>query len=241
MAEPAGAKGRDRRARAKGGRSTRIGMATAGTAVVALVAAVAVGGCGSRSIHDGAAIQSDPPLLVPWNRVGNIALGGPRTRVEREYGSAGHGYHVLQPHGDTVQGYYRLHRSQVIVTFLCAPGRRARVHDSLLPDNERIWSRQHDPARPVSPDRNQLVRAPLAWLRLERVGQRNSVQLLGESRPRRAITSGDCEELLEALVLHLHPPRSCNTFLLRVQVRGLTRSSPSRAFAVKFWSKTHRH
>ncbi len=37
--------------------------------------------------------------------------------MEREYGSVGHGYHVLQRYGDTVQGYYRLHRSRVIVTF----------------------------------------------------------------------------------------------------------------------------
>jgi hypothetical protein len=37
--------------------------------------------------------------------------------VEEEYGSVGHGYHVLQRYGDTVQGYYRLHGSRVIVTF----------------------------------------------------------------------------------------------------------------------------
>jgi hypothetical protein len=92
-------------------------MARTGTAVLALVAAVAVGGCGSRSVHAGAAIQSDPPLLVPWSRIGNIALSEPRARVEREYGSVGHGYHVLQRYGDTVQGYYRLHGSHVIVTF----------------------------------------------------------------------------------------------------------------------------
>ena len=49
--------------------------------------------------------------------MGNIALGEPRTRVEQEYGSVGHGYHVLQRYGDTVQGYYRLHGSKVIVTF----------------------------------------------------------------------------------------------------------------------------
>src|SRR3954451_16088803 len=37
---------------------------------------------------------SDPPLLVPWRRVGEIWLGEPQARVEREYGSPGHGYHV---------------------------------------------------------------------------------------------------------------------------------------------------
>jgi hypothetical protein len=92
-------------------------MARTATAVLALAAAVTVGGCGSRSVHTGAAMPSDPPLLVPWSRIGDIALGEPRTRVERGYGSAGHGYHVLQRYGDTVQGYYRLHGSKVIVTF----------------------------------------------------------------------------------------------------------------------------
>lgn len=59
----------------------------------------------------------DPPLLVPWSRVGDIALGEPRARVEREYGSAGHGYHVLVGNRDHVQGYYLLHGTKVHVTF----------------------------------------------------------------------------------------------------------------------------
>jgi hypothetical protein len=37
--------------------------------------------------------------------------------VEQEYGSVGHGYHVLQRYGDTVHGYYRLHGGKVVVTF----------------------------------------------------------------------------------------------------------------------------
>jgi hypothetical protein len=105
-------------------------MARTGAAVLALVAAVAVGGCGSRSVHAGAATHSDPPLLVPWSRIGNIALGEPRARVEREYGGVGHGYHVLQRYGDTVQGYYRLHGSRVIVTFY---GRRVGELDFETP------------------------------------------------------------------------------------------------------------
>ena len=92
-------------------------MARTATAVLALAAAVAVGGCGSRSVHVVAAKPSDPPLLVPWSRVGDITLGEPKARVERQYGSAGHGYHVLQRYGDTVKGYYRLHGNRVIVTF----------------------------------------------------------------------------------------------------------------------------
>lgn len=60
----------------------------------------------------------DPPLLVPWSRVGDIALGESRARVEREYGSVGHGFHVIQRYGGTVhQGYYLLHGGRVIVTF----------------------------------------------------------------------------------------------------------------------------
>jgi len=60
---------------------------------------------------------SDPPLLVPWNRVGNIVLGEPRARVEREYGSTGHGYHVLAGITNGVQGYYLLHGGVVGVDF----------------------------------------------------------------------------------------------------------------------------
>jgi hypothetical protein len=59
----------------------------------------------------------DPPLLVPWSRVGDIALGEPRRHVEREYGSAEHGYHVLVGKRDHVQGYYLLHGTKVFVTF----------------------------------------------------------------------------------------------------------------------------
>jgi hypothetical protein len=49
---------------------------------------------------------TDPPILVPWNRVGDIWLGEPRARVEREYGIE------REP-----LGYYRLHGSRVFVTF----------------------------------------------------------------------------------------------------------------------------
>jgi len=68
------------------------------------------------------------------------------------------------------------------------------------------------------------VRAPLARIRLQREAQRESLQLLGESRLRRAILSGDGSELLEALVLYLPPSWSCGSFLLRAEVRRLTRT-----------------
>ena len=72
----------------------------------------------SRSLHTGAAGAVDPPLLVPWSRIGDITLGRSRTRVERDYGSVGGGFHT--PGGGSsgfVQGYYRLHGTKVWVTF----------------------------------------------------------------------------------------------------------------------------
>ena len=56
----------------------------------------------------------DPPLFVPWSRVGDIALGESLPHVEREYGSAGDGYQVNRDH---VQGYYLLHGTKLGVTF----------------------------------------------------------------------------------------------------------------------------
>jgi hypothetical protein len=75
------------------------------------VFALAVGCSGSHVRH------TDPPLLVPWSRIGDITLGEPKKRVEAEYGSEGHGYHVLVANQGIVQGYYRLHGSPVFVTF----------------------------------------------------------------------------------------------------------------------------
>lgn len=69
----------------------------------------------TRRLKEGA--RSDPPIFVPWRRVGNVVLGEPRARVEREYGSAGHGYHVLSPFTNGVQGYYLLRGGPVGVGF----------------------------------------------------------------------------------------------------------------------------
>jgi hypothetical protein len=89
--------------------------------IVAILVLLGVSGVGGASRASGGSTGTsralDPPLLVPWSRVGDIALGEPRTRVQREYGSVGHGFHVLQRYGGTVQGYYRLHGGRVIVTF----------------------------------------------------------------------------------------------------------------------------
>jgi hypothetical protein len=70
-------------------------------------------GCGSHSHLN----TNDPPLLVPWSRVGDITLGGRRSDVEREYGSVGHGFHVVQRYGSAAEGYYRRHGGQLAVTF----------------------------------------------------------------------------------------------------------------------------
>jgi hypothetical protein len=82
------------------------------SALFAACAAVA----GSQLAVAQAHSTGDPPLLVPWNRIGNITLGESKTSVEREYGSVGHGFHVIQRY-ENVQGYYRLHGDRVIVTF----------------------------------------------------------------------------------------------------------------------------
>lgn len=47
----------------------------------------------------------DPPLLVPWRKIGQISLGESRSRVEARYGPPSAG------------GYYRLHGTRVYITF----------------------------------------------------------------------------------------------------------------------------
>jgi hypothetical protein len=84
--------------------------------------AVLLAGCGTSSTspsvrHLKTAAQGDPPVLVPWSRIGNIALGEPKAQVEREYGSVGRGFHVVQRYGKDVEGYYSLHGSRVVVNF----------------------------------------------------------------------------------------------------------------------------
>jgi hypothetical protein len=51
--------------------------------------------------------------LVPWQRVGDISLGEPRSQVVAEYGHR-RGYYGHKP---GVEGYYRLHGSKVEVDF----------------------------------------------------------------------------------------------------------------------------
>jgi hypothetical protein len=63
------------------------------TALLALL--VVAAGCGSGS-H-----RADPPVLVPWHKIGDIGLGQAKERVVREYGKEpGLGY---QLHGGKVQ------------------------------------------------------------------------------------------------------------------------------------------
>jgi len=83
-------------------------------AAIAAIAAIAPAGI-AASRSRGAVV--DPPRLVPWSRIGDIALDESRARVQSEYGAEGRGYHVIQRYGENTQGYYRLHGSRVVVTF----------------------------------------------------------------------------------------------------------------------------
>ena len=85
-------------------------------ALAALAATQAFFGSSSGTSDGRKAVK--PPLLVPWHQIGDISLGEPRLRVEQEYGSAGHGFHVVQRYSGAVQGWYRGgQRSRVYVTF----------------------------------------------------------------------------------------------------------------------------
>lgn len=93
-------------------RSRGIAAASSAGALLTLLAA----GCAGGGDHHAAA--SDPPLLIPWTRVGDISLGEPQARVEHEYGSPGHGYHVQVRITNGLQGYYVLHGTDVGVEFV---------------------------------------------------------------------------------------------------------------------------
>ena len=71
--------------------------------------------------HHMAGFETQHPKLA---KVGDITLNEPATRVEREYGSVGHGFHVVDRYSGAIYGYYRLHGSKVFLTF-----DRGRVSD----------------------------------------------------------------------------------------------------------------
>jgi hypothetical protein len=91
-------------------------MKTVG-ALAALAATQAIFVCGSSGAsHKESVVR--PPLLVPWQQIGDISLREPRRQVEQEYGSVGRGFHVVQRWSGAVQGWYRgVHGSKVFVTF----------------------------------------------------------------------------------------------------------------------------
>jgi hypothetical protein len=60
-------------------------------------------------------MSADPPVLVPWSRVGGISLSEARAAVYRDYGAAN--FHVVQRWGNNTQGYFRLHGSRLVITF----------------------------------------------------------------------------------------------------------------------------
>jgi hypothetical protein len=92
------------------------GLALASLTFAAFLVA---GGRSTSAPAAGATI--DPPILVPWDRIGNIALGEPRARVQQNYDAQGYSYHVLGRQDGIIQGYYWLHRSRVFVTFQDGP------------------------------------------------------------------------------------------------------------------------
>ncbi len=95
----------------------KLASLAAGLAVVVVVA-------GLNVVVAAARVTGDPPVLVPWNRIGDITLGELQARVQSEYGTEGYGYHVAGRDGDIIEGYYRLHGSPVAVVF-----QGGRVHD----------------------------------------------------------------------------------------------------------------
>lgn len=82
-------------------------------AVISLATVILVGA--SQAAGSVPSSAADPPVLVPWNRVGGISLDESRTAVYRSYGAAN--FHVLQRWGNNTQGYFHLHGSRVILTF----------------------------------------------------------------------------------------------------------------------------
>ena len=88
------------------------------SAVVALVAAGLIVGCGSSGTKDGHAVaKSDAPLLDLTGGVGDIRLGDREAKVEGEYGTEGSGFQVTFKNSGLLSGYYRLHHGRVLVTF----------------------------------------------------------------------------------------------------------------------------
>ena len=73
--------------------------------MVVLVGALA-SSCGSGG-------RSDAPRLELTGRVGDIALGDPTTKVEREYTR----FHVTFRNHGLTSGYFDLHHGRVLVTF----------------------------------------------------------------------------------------------------------------------------
>jgi hypothetical protein len=68
------------------------------TDVLALTAVLLLLAHGSGALASPQVRAKDPPILVPWNRIGDIELGEPKARLEQEYGA---------PRGSP-QPYYRV-------------------------------------------------------------------------------------------------------------------------------------
>jgi hypothetical protein len=79
---------------------------------------VILAGCGSTHRANSARAYSiDPPILVPWTRIGDLALGESKAQVQRQYDRTGRRYHITERYRNSVTGYYNLHHSKVTVSF----------------------------------------------------------------------------------------------------------------------------
>jgi hypothetical protein len=168
-----------------------------------LTAVVVAVGCSSGSQ------RVDPPLLVPWHKIGDIGLGEPKARVVREYGRQ-------------LELGYRLHGGRVQVGFDGGQVTSIWFSTRYYRTKSGFGVGSRIPLGPLPQDGVVPLRTPLARLRLERVGQGEAVRLLDEGRPGPAIAACNGEELPQALVLHRRPPRPGQRLLLRVEVRRLT-------------------
>jgi hypothetical protein len=83
--------------------------------VAVMLLAVAGAAAATHPAESTRSTATDLGTLVPWNRVGGISLGERRAVVYQGYGASN--FHVLQRWGNNTQGYFRLHRSRLIVTF----------------------------------------------------------------------------------------------------------------------------
>jgi hypothetical protein len=163
----------------------------------------------------------DPPLLIPWNRIGNIALGESKARVEREYGSVGHGYHVIQRDGNTVRGYYRLHGDRVIVTFYGNRVGELEFHTPYYRTNAGFGVGSRIPLGPCHTTATNPCEHRWRGFIYNPTLRVRPCNCWVKAGPRGSVAPRERLQLRQAVVLHLPPPWSRCGLLLCVEVRRL--------------------